>query len=368
MYTALILTQQPQGLNVEHVVAVMQVPFPVLTLLEFSGPYVDVPALPGGFLGRSAPCLQHLHLNGIPFSELPTLLSFARDLVTLQLHSIPLTGYFSPEAMAEGLAGLTKLRTLRIEIQSPDPPPEQTTMRPNLPTMAVLPALTEFAFSGESEYLEPLVAQLDAPRVVDISVEYYIEEVQASQLSRFFIGRTANLKLAPFKGAEATFLDNAVFIELEGDGEGEHPLVGHSVTISGRGSDSQALFMTLVLGQLDASMLSEVEIFTVCGISGPFGRQDNMDRTGWLELLHLFPAVEGMFVYKEMTRHIVSVLEDIAEELDTEVLPALHLIYLEDDGDDGNHDNIPSIRIEITTISSLHSSTLIVCTVLAFRQ
>ena len=324
---------------VEDVVAVMQVPFPVMTHLEFSGPSVEVPVLPGGFLGRSAPCLQHLHLNHIPFPELPTLLLSARDLVSLQLDCIPLTGYISPEAMVVGLAGLTRLRTLRIEIQFPIPPSEQTTRRTDSPMMAVLPALTQFEFRGESEYLEPLVAQIDTPRVEDISIEYSVEEIQASQLSRF-IGRTlaANLKLAQFKGAEATFLDDVVSIKLEVEREGGHPRAGHSVTILGRGSDSQILFMTHVLSQLDA-MLSKVEIFSVGGIPVQFGRQDNMDRTEWLELLHLFPAVEGMFVYMEMTRHIACALEDIAEELVTEVLPALHLICLEDDSDDDSYDN-----------------------------
>lgn len=66
--------------GVEGVVAMMQVPFPVLTHLELSG-FVDVPALPGTFLGGSAPCLRHLCLASIPFPELPSLLLSARDLV-----------------------------------------------------------------------------------------------------------------------------------------------------------------------------------------------------------------------------------------------------------------------------------------------
>lgn len=44
--------------------------------------------------------------------------------------------------------------------------------------LAVLPALTHFVFGGDSEYLEDLVAQIDAPRVDDVRIECFAQEVQ----------------------------------------------------------------------------------------------------------------------------------------------------------------------------------------------
>ncbi len=64
----------------------MQEPFPVLTVLQLMSMdqiHRNPPALPDEFLGGSAPCLQEIELDGIPFPALPTLLSLANDLVIL---------------------------------------------------------------------------------------------------------------------------------------------------------------------------------------------------------------------------------------------------------------------------------------------
>ena len=51
----------------------MQVSFPVLTYLELEGPDTDdkhnIRDIPNNFLGNAAPCLQHLHLDGISFQS-----------------------------------------------------------------------------------------------------------------------------------------------------------------------------------------------------------------------------------------------------------------------------------------------------------
>ena len=64
----------------------------------------------------------------------------------------PEAGYISPEAMVAGLAVVTGLETLRIEVQSPGYRLLQD-IHLSLPRR-VLPALTEFRFRGVSEYLE----------------------------------------------------------------------------------------------------------------------------------------------------------------------------------------------------------------------
>ena len=152
--------------GIEEVVAMMQVPFPVLTHLELNG-YVEVPVLPGGFLGHrylggSASCPRHLRLAGIPFPESPPLLLSASDLVSLELDCIPPMSLISPKAMVIGLAGLTRLRNLRI--QFPVPSPVQTRRLQDPPMLVVLPALTQFSIAGDSEYLEDLLARIDTPK------------------------------------------------------------------------------------------------------------------------------------------------------------------------------------------------------------
>ena len=120
------------------VATVTQEPFPMLTQLWLSSK------------SWSAPCLQEIHSEGIPFPTLPILPSSAADLVVLY-HRIPHTEYISPEA---SLAALTKLGDLSIEFQSSTSCPNQSSSRRRLaPLMrAVLPALTSFEFRGASEY------------------------------------------------------------------------------------------------------------------------------------------------------------------------------------------------------------------------
>lgn len=202
--------------------------FPVLTHLELSG-FVDVPALPGTFLGGSAPCLRHLCLASIPFPELPSLLLSARDLVSLKFDCTPLTGYISPEALVIGLAGLTRLRTLSIH----SPTLSQTKRLPDPPMLIVLPALTRFVFGGDSEYLEVLLAQTDTPQVDDVGITYAMQEVQTHQLSQF-IDRTANFK--QFRRSQVTFSDDRVDIELDRP-QGERRRARLSVAIWAGGLD-----------------------------------------------------------------------------------------------------------------------------------
>jgi len=332
--------------EVEEVVAAMEVPFPVLTHFKLTGSEDDgrrMPYLPDGFLGGSAPCLQHLRLEAIAFDNLPKLLLSARDLVSLQLDYIPVAGYgyISPKAMVEGLAGLTKLRTLCIRFPSPIPSRRSRERRPDSPMCAVLPSLTQFEFGGESEYLENFVAQIDTPRVEDIRIEYFKQEVQAGQLSQF-IGRTENLKLAQFRRAHVTLDFNIAFIELDRP-QGECHQARLSLTVS---DPELEIFpvpgMAHVLGQLVA-MLSNVGHLFVHGDHEDFGREEDTDE--WLPLLRLFPAVEALRVSGGLEGDIASVLEDIAEEMVTEVLPALHLLWLVDNSEPvGSTERFLSLR------------------------
>jgi hypothetical protein len=80
-----------------------------LTLLSYDNIQVT---LPSTFLW--GPRLRTLHSTRIAFPLFPPLLLPCRDLVDLQLHKIPSTGYFSPEAFANTLAGMSHLRNLSL--------------------------------------------------------------------------------------------------------------------------------------------------------------------------------------------------------------------------------------------------------------
>jgi hypothetical protein len=85
------------GSHLETVAELMQEPFPELTTLVLHSDYDEtVPVLPDSFLGRSAPCLEFLYLNGIPFPGSPKPLLSATHLVNLYYDNILILGTFHP--------------------------------------------------------------------------------------------------------------------------------------------------------------------------------------------------------------------------------------------------------------------------------
>ncbi|KAH8984336.1 hypothetical protein EDB92DRAFT_1950892 [Lactarius akahatsu] len=321
-----------------HVVEVMRVPFPALTHLQLTGPKdegydPDVLDLPDDLLGGSAPCLRHLILGNLTFPGLPTLLSSAHDLVSLDLYSVPPTGYdrgyISPKEMASSLAVLTKLRTLSIDRYSLLIPSHEERRRPDPPMLTVLPALTQFVFGRDFEYLEDLVAQIDAPRVEDIRIEYSMKEVQTRQLSQF-IGRS-NLKRAQFRRAKVTFGSYRIYINLDLP-QGECLQAKFFIEMVPRHATavSQIMCVVHVLDQLVA-MTSKVDHLQL-DLSFWITTPSQVGQEGeWLPLLHLFSAVEVLEVFGGLVGCIASALEDTAEETPTISLPELQLLWLGDD-------------------------------------
>ena len=72
--------------------------------------------LPSTF--RWGPLLRTLHSTRIAFPLLPQLLVPSQNLVDLQLHEIPISGYFSPDALANALSEMTQLEALSLHFLS----------------------------------------------------------------------------------------------------------------------------------------------------------------------------------------------------------------------------------------------------------
>jgi hypothetical protein len=149
----------------------MQQPFPELLFLFLQS--VDMPVVPDSFLGGSAPRLRYIELSKVPFLGLPKLLLSTTHLVTLRLRYIPHSGYISPEAMVAALSVLTSLEELTLRFQSPQSFPDRASRRPPPSTRSVLPVLTRLWFKGVTEYLDDLVARIDAPRLNDLQITFF---------------------------------------------------------------------------------------------------------------------------------------------------------------------------------------------------
>ena len=201
------------GNSLKKWVVAMQEPLPALVNLFLATFYEESPVvLPDAFLGGYAPRLRSLVLQGVAFPAFPKFVLHATTIVFLSLINIPDSWYtfVSPKAMATCLAALPGLESLCIMFLSPPLSP----LRPSLPQRmrSVLPALTSFRFKGVSEYLEGVIARIDAPHLDVLHMMFFMDLIFDIPQLHKFIGRTGSP--IPHNPAQLQFSGDAVRIFL----------------------------------------------------------------------------------------------------------------------------------------------------------
>lgn len=151
---------------VEKMGATMNETCPMLSYIRLWADDETAPVLPDSFLGGSAPLLETFWLRGIQFPEVPKLLSSASGLVILRLEKISDSGYFSPEALIDGLASCAILQALLIDFVSPHPRPDLTREQNTSPSRIPLPYLICFGFEGNGAYFHKLLRRIENPLMV----------------------------------------------------------------------------------------------------------------------------------------------------------------------------------------------------------
>lgn len=166
--------------------AAMLEPFPQLTSLALRSGDESALVLPNSFLGRSAPSLRSIYLNNIiAFPAMRRLLVSLVNLVHLYVWDIPPSSYISPVEMASCLAAITRLESLHLGFRSPRSPSGRSGRR-SPPTRTTLPALIRLEFHGASEYLEDMVARINAPLVRIVRLKFFNQLIfNISQLPQF---------------------------------------------------------------------------------------------------------------------------------------------------------------------------------------
>ncbi len=305
----------------------MQQPFPMLTYLRVQSCDAAAPSLPDGFLGGLAPRLQKVWLEGIRFPSLPKFLLGSSGIVELRLDRIPHTWDISPQALARCLANLNMLASLSIEFQYPQPLPGPALPHspPRTRTLAVFPALAILFYKGESEYLEGLVSQIDAPRLSYAFIRLFNQLLfEISELPSF-ISRTE--KLRSLNRAEVFFDGQAVGIGFYGP----ETKVSRNLTvrIGCTPSDWQLSSLAQLCNQ-STSLLAGVEQLD---IRGCHSRETHLqEMMQWVDLFHPFTAVESLRIPRELGTRIAPVLHELTEPWAAEVLPALKSLIFEELG------------------------------------
>ena len=318
--------------QLRRLVREMQVPFPALIYLalycvgSFNGPEALPPAgsLPDGFLGGSSPRLQTLTLVSIPFPALPKLLLSATDLVRLTLDNIP--NHIPPEAMVIGLAMSANLKFLTVKFQSlPDPDEER--QHPPPPTRSVLPALTHFEFQGNGEYLQVLVAWIDAPLLdtICITIFFGLFRFPLLQLAQFMQSTT---RFEALSETHVEFDDYRLRVKFL-------PPTPTIVKNSRLRISFQRRDWLLPLAGFFTSILPSIYIVETLyitrsqDITFQARYQVEDEKLRWLEFFRLLTAVKNLYLSREFALHIFPAFQYLVEEREADVLPALENLFLE---------------------------------------
>jgi hypothetical protein len=308
----------------ERFTEAMQKPFPELTDLTVWTDDV-VPVLPESFLCGSAPSLRTLMLISIAFPSISKILLSAHQLVKLDLWDIPDSGYFSPDALATSLTVMTRLEFLRLGFHSPRSRPESRTLPP--PTRFVLPALTRLIFTGVYEYLEDLLARIDAPLLDDLDIEFFMDlDFDVPQLHRL-IGHAEELKTVD--RADVSILNHDIRLYLYSNialVDGRRRL---ELRIDCRELDYQLSSLAQVCSPSFPIIfaLENLQIEEHISLSSSHWK-DDMENDQWLELLDPFTALKNLYLTDGIARRFCGALQELPGERATEVLPALRNIFV----------------------------------------
>ena len=311
--------------------AAMQKPFPQLTDLRICnvlGWERPIRPIPNSFLGGSAPHLRSLYLDGTTFPGLvPNLLLSATHLVHLELNRIPSTGYIPPEAIATSLTALTSLELLRLHFQDPRPRPALESRRPPPPpqTRSTLPTLTKIRFQGVSEYLEGILARIDAPRLNELDITFFNQIIFGTPQLFQFISRRPTLS-APEEG-HIVFNSSAIFVRFPSQ-------TPDSGTLGVRILCTTSEWQLSSLEQVCTSSLPPFptleDLYIFEDLYFPPCWQDDIENTLWQELLQPFAAVKNLYLCKKVMPRIAPALQELVGGRATEVLPNLEKCFLEE--------------------------------------
>ena len=312
----------------EQVGQVMRKPFPALTDLTLRAYRTSPPVLPDSFLGGSAPRLQTLTLDHVPFPALPNLLLSATELHSLELFKIPRSGYIPPQSMVDCLSAMTRLECLVLEF--PRSGPSQASLPPPPPTRTVLPALTYLWFQGKCAYLEDLVARIDAPLLNNLSMTFFNQRTFNIPHLCNFMSRTNQLR-SPCRADVVFYNYGSIVVKLY---QGLDSRIVQDPILQLQVLRQESDWRLSSLAQLCDSVLSYLSTLDRLDIRWGLRQEprtlDDMGNIQWRELFRPFAAVKKLHIAEPLGLCVLSALRKLAGHTETDVLPALQDIFLED--------------------------------------
>ena len=307
----------------EKVLAAMQKPFPALKGLFLRPNERAAPIDFDLFLGGSAPRIQSLRLHYILPPGLPDVLLSATHLVDLDLWFIPHSDCILPETMVHCLSGLTRLERLDILVV-PESLRDLKSRHPSFPTRILLPVLTRLWIRGTGEYLEDLVAQIDAPLLDYLTVSLFQEPFFNTPELIQFINRAPKFK--PHNQACVAFDPGSdAWVNLP-QASGGRLRVETACGVP----DHIPYLAQICNSTVPGVFISAVEhLYIMERLIEHLDGDIERNPAQWLELLHPFTAVKRLYISETYTPHVAFALQELVVESVTDVLPTLQTLFFE---------------------------------------
>ena len=318
----------------ERVSRVMQVPFPALKNLSLEETSCDTGTISDFLGGVSVPGLQKLSLCSAPSSArssaLPKFLLSCTDLVDLQLMGLIKPDHTPPEMIVAILSGLSRLKVLYLDVSTlpltvtlPLRRSSPLPLNPR-PTRTVLSDLT---FYGRGDYLEDLIARIDAPFLQRITLHYEHWLTDAPQL-RQLICRAEGLR-SPNQ-ARIIELERAIDLRFRST---ESPIVIYpAIKFQSKNFNVALKFFDWNITSATQFCLQSVPLLSGVKqlIVDSRERREDEGPADWLDLFRPFSAVEELYVNRPLGYPVAFSLAGATEK--AEILPALRSIFFYSEG------------------------------------
>ena len=308
--------------------AAIKTPFPALMKLTLSRAD-EAPVLFNSFLKGSAPRLQWLSFDNIPFPALGKLPLSTCHLSDLSIYNIPYSGNVSPDVLVTSLSGSTGLKTLVLKFQYPRSRAARESRVPPPLTPVVLPTLSYMDFKGDSDYLEDMLSRMNLPLQVLITATFFNQLVFRTPLLRNHIIRKETLReFGSHRGVIAFTSDDVYIVLFQKHGGTESKVI--EFLISCRPPDWQ--LSSLV--QLIRSSIPTLPALEHLELRDTFPQQRWQDdimieHAQWLELLRPFAFVKGLVLSGNLIPLVAPALGELTGERVTEELPALQTMVVQ---------------------------------------
>jgi len=230
--------------------------------------------------------------------------------------------------MVTALSTLTSLDELCLEFESPRSQADRASRRPPPLTRVVLPALTTLTFKGDSEYLEDFVSRLEAPLLSYTNITFFNQVIFDTPLLRHFIGRTEIIRAAD-RASISCSTNTAGFTLLRRNRTDEKVTVALRISCKPVDWQISSLVQVCSTSFPPIPTLERLDIDIETDPDSPLERQDDMEDTQWLDLLHPFTSVKDLALSEGSVPFVAPALQELSGERVTEVLPALENLFLE---------------------------------------